>query len=584
MIGLWYRDGTKDVVLEEALKTEGVPYRRLREPSAPSDLLGLVAGEGCEAWSSELLSFVSRGGSLLVVKPVSELAEGLGLKLVGRQLGGYLAVEGGEASEACSYNGELQLFGEAYLYEGGETLARLRPEERYGGVIRVRLGLGCAIVAAFDVAETVLTIQQPSSECGKAIDASVVERRLSRVPQLDVMRRLLINLFLKEVRAPVPRKWYFPRCSRALLVLSGDQDGAPFEQLAEVLRLIQELQVPYTLFATPSPHQPVTREQFERLMRGGMDLALHPNFFRGGGSRVLRGGEIVIVKAESAFAEEELVRQLRDVEERTGAKLAGCRCHGLRWETALDLPLWLERAGLQYDSTLGARLYEDVGFRPGYYVGTGLPYRFVDTRTYRVVDVLELPMITGDQVPLVRPRLYVVALKPGAVKKFRMGGLTEEETFELLKEMLDDSVSKYHTALCLNFHPIYLASRRLNIPGVHHSDRLFRMIVTYAKSLGVGVMSANQWNEFWRNREAVTIEDLSWRPELGRLSFTVRCAAGGAEVTLLIPKLRSKPGPLVLVGGARTEGREMKVLGWEYVAINVYVGRKPIMVEALYGG
>ena len=582
MIGLCYREGTKDLLFEEILKTEGIPYKRAYDPTEFSELKGLIVGEGYEGWTEEIVQFVKSGGVLLVSKPRGRLVEELGLRLVGQQYKGYLSIKEKEISRICSYRGLLQLFGSSNLYDGGEVIVKLKPKSEYGGIIRVKVGLGYALVIAFDLPETFISIQQPDSECGKALDASRVERELSDVPQLDVMRRLVIGLLLRELGVPIPRKWYFPHGSKALLVLSGDQDRAPFEQLLEVLNLMKELDVPYTLFVTPNP-QPVSREQFEYLIRNGMDIGFHPDFFRGNG-KVFKGGKAILT-AKPIFTEEEFLKQLREVENSVDFRPLGCRCHGLRWETALDLPLWMERAGLQYESTLGQKFERDKPVKIGYHVGTGLPYYFIDTSAYRRVDVLEIAILTGDQTPFVKPHEYVVAIKPNVVKSFLVGlGLTEEEVYEMLKDLLRDSVNKFHTAICLCFHPIYLVSRKLKIPKVHHSDLLFRMLVKYAREVGVHIMNITEWNNFWRAREKTAIEELNWDPVHMRLSFKVKFEEGSVNIPLLIPAHYHGFRVTVSVCGRPVKYNEVEVLGGRYVLVEVEASHKPKLIEVVYEG
>ena len=582
LIGLCYHESTKDLLFEEILKTEGIPYKRISDLAELNKFKGLVMGEGYEKWTDELTSFVKNGGILMVAKPEGQLAGGLGLKLVGRQREGYLLIEREEESQICSYKGPLQLFGLSNLYEGGEILVKLKPETDYGAIIRVKMGLGKALIIAFDLPETFISLQQPASESGKAFDASKVERELSGIPQLDIMRRLIVGLFLKELGVPVPRKWYFPHGSRALLVLSGDQDWAPFEQLLEVLNLMRELNVPYTLFVTPEP-QSVSKEQFKYLIENGMDLGFHPNFFKGGG-KVFKEGKVILT-AKPIFTEEEFSKQLEEVEDLIGFRPIGCRCHGLRWETALDLPLWMERAGLQYDSTLGQKFEEDKPARIGYHVGTGLPYYFIDTSTYRRIDVLEIPMLTGDQMPFVKPHEYVVAIKPNVMKSFQAGlGLTEEEAYIILKELLDASVNKFHTAICLCFHPIYLASRKLKLPKVHHSDLFFKLLVKYAKRTGIQVMNATEWNNFWRMREKVLIEELEWDPESMKMSFKIRLEEGSLGISLLIPVYYCGLKAVIHTDGKLAEYNEVEILGGRYAMIEVEACSKPKLIEVFYGG
>jgi len=342
MIGLCYRDGSKGIVIEEILKVEGVPYARLRDLSQLGrlGLKGLILGEGFDSSGEEVARFVEQGRVLLSLQPSANLARILGLNEVGVQKDGYLAVRGKDA-EPISYECRFQLLGLSKRYKGGENLACLSPDEEFGGIIRVRRGSGTALVVTFDLAATMLTILPPESKCGKHIDASNVEYDLGHISQVDLMRRLLVGLFLEHLDLPVLRKWYFPSQYRAMMTVLGDQDGADFEQLQVVLRLIQEFKTPYTLYVTPAT-QPITKEQFKILAEGGMEFGLHPNFFHG----------------RLEFTEQKFVAQLKQAEADVGCAITGERPHSGRWDSARELPRWAERAGVQYDSILGQKWWE----------------------------------------------------------------------------------------------------------------------------------------------------------------------------------------------------------------------------------
>ena len=213
------------------------------------------------------------------------------------------------------------------------------------------------------------TILQPESECGKAIDVSNVEYDLGDVPQVDLMRRLLVGLFLDSLDVPIMRKWYFPSQRKAMLVVLGDQDGADFEQMKVVLGMVKELGTPYTLYVTPAD-QPMTKEQFKVLADGGMEFALHPDF----------------VSPGRKFTEEEFAAQLKKADADVGCPMTGERTHSCRWESFRDVPSWAERAGLQYDAD-----------SRGQVVG-------VETAERRLLGG------NGAAVPLYRPRLPAAGL------------------------------------------------------------------------------------------------------------------------------------------------------------------------------
>ena len=568
-IGLCYRDGSKGIVLEEILKTEGLPYVRLHDLSGLGKLglKGLVLGEGFDSSSEEIKSFVEKGGVLLCSQPGGDLAETLGLEEIGVQNDGYLATRGKSAA-LVSHEGRFQIFGQSRRYRGGENLAWLSPDDQFGGVIRVQRGSGTAFVVAFDLATTFLTIQQPEAECGKHIDASNVEYDLGDVPQLDLIRRLLVGLLLENLDVPVLRKWYFPSQYKALLVVLGDQDGADFEQLTVVRNLIEELETPYTLYILQGG-RPVTTEQFNVLAEAGMDFALHPNFFKSGGIK---------------FEEEELVAQLKRAEADVGAPITGERPHSGRWDSVRELPAWAEKAGLQYDSVLGQKWWEDKLAKDGYWVGTGLPYRFIDPEDYRPMDVLEIPVFSGDNREFWGPKEYNVRYKTGAHKTFLAGrGLTQAEAFESWKPFLDQAIEKYPTAYGYNWHPVYLAAKELNLAErFYRTDSHFRKCISHAKSRGVGLMGTNALNDFWRARDKVSFKDIRWSPESATAQYTVSSSVKLNSLTLIAPLMFNGRKARVSTGGSPKDCVEANVLGGQHAMFAVDVGSEELLITVKY--
>ena len=217
------------------------------------------------------------------------------------------------------------------------------------------------------------------------------------------MRRLLVGLFLDAIDVPIVRKWYFPSQRKAMLVVVGDQDGADFEQLKVVLGLMKELGTPYTLYVTPAD-QPMTKEQFKVLAKGGMDFALHPDF----------------VSPGRKFTEQEFAAQAKKAAAGRRLPMIGERTHGCRWESFRQMPSWAEKAGLQYDAILGLQVVGVEAAKDGFWLGTGLPYRFIDPAGPKRLDFLEIPVI-GDDNQLLEDAEVHVAYNPALRRRSLLG-------------------------------------------------------------------------------------------------------------------------------------------------------------------
>jgi hypothetical protein len=567
IIGLCYRDGSRDVLLEEMLNTEGVPYARLRDLDrlAQSRVKGLVLGEGFDGAAGRIKQFVEAGGVLVALKPSGGLADALGLRQAGAQKYGYLAI-GKDLSSLVSYEGRLQLFGQSHCYKGGEVLARLGPGGNSGGIVRVKLGRGTAIAVAFDLPATLLAFQQPEADAGAASDASNVEYELGDVPQADLVRRLLVGLLLEAIDAPVVRKWYFPSQHTAMLVPLGDQDGADMAQMKVVLDLIKELQAPYTLYLTPT-RQPMTKEQLNTLAQAGMEFAFHPDF-------VGRGRK---------FTEAEFNSQLKKAVDDAGGRLAGQRPHCCRWESFRELPAWSEKAGLQYEAILGLKAWDSQPVKLGYWVGTGLPYRWVDPADGRRMDFLEIPVAGIDNFDFWKSNHANLGFRPGG-RKLRLSGLnlSQHEAFLRSKQFIDRVIEKYPAVYGYCWHPVYLAARALKLKIDGPTDVHFRKCIDYARGRGVGLIGSNALNGFWRAREKVSVDDFVWDDGAATLQCKVRSDAPVRDLTLCAPCRYRGRRAQVFVNGRSLAYAQTELFGKRYAMWTVDAGPEAIAVAIRY--
>jgi hypothetical protein len=566
IIGLYHRNGLAGIVVEDVLNTEGIPHVRLGDLSrlAESDLKGLILGDDSDVPAGEIKRFVEKGGTLWCLKPGGPLADALGLEQVGSQKDGYLNVSGHGAS-LVSYEGRLQLFGQSIHYKGGESLARLDPQVDFGGIIRVKRGRGTALVATFDLPTTLLTMLQSESACGKAVDVSKVKYDLGDAPQADLMRRLVVGLFLESIDVPVMRKWYFPAQYKAMLMPLGDQDGADFAQLSATLDLTKELETPYTLYVTPV-HQPVSRQQFKILADGGMEFGLHPDF----------------VSAGRKFTEDVFRAELKKAEIDLGCRFTGERSHSMRWGSFRETPTWAEKAGLQYDSILGAVMWPSKPPKNGYWLGTGLPFHFIDTDRVRRMDFLEIPAEGIDNLDFWTRPQYKVAYKPDAKRTFMAGlGLSEDKAFEVMKRVLDQAVEKYHTLWGYTWHPHYLAAKRLNRKEPP-TDTHFRKCINYAKSRGIGLTGSNAMNEFWRAREKVSVRTVARNAPSATIEYRVSSETKLSSLTLIVPLRFHGKTASVTVNGSAKSCAHADLFGAEQAMWNVDVGPEEVSVAIRY--
>jgi len=566
VVAIFYHDGTKDIVLEEILKAEGLPYVRLKSLADLKDVKALILGEVSltPSWVDALKAFVKEGGVLVALKPDGCLSRVFDVEDTGgMQRDGYITLKGDNPYAEVSYEGRFPIFGLSKLYAGGKMVVELSPSQGHGGIVKSELGKGAVHVVGYDVPTTFLTIQQPDAEVGRAYDIWRIEPALSHAPLLDLMRRLFVNLVVESIDYPLPRKWYFPHGRKALVLLSGDQDGADQKVMNAVKALVTRCAASYTLYATPRS-QPLGGDEIRELREIGVEVAVHPDF----------------TNLRYPFTEEEFKAQLLKTEGEAGVKVIGTRSHCLRWEKVLDIPMWMEKHGVQYDSDLGCRVPLDKpgleAFKLGYYAGGGLPYFFIHPQSFRRIDALEEPIMVSDDILWMKPsRRIPVNDVPDKGATFLGGmGLSEEEAFQLAKTFMDDSLEKYYTAQCYIFHPAYLA--------MGTSANCFQRIVEYAKEKDVLLLTQGEWNTYWRGREEAHFTDLLWNTYDETLEFTVLGKRKVKDMTFIAPLTHQGGKVKVTINGKPTPYREEMMNKRGYAMFTSDIGVKETHITLRY--
>ena len=340
------------------------------------------------------------------------------------------------------------------------------------------------------------------------------------------MRRLLVGLFLDAIDVPIMRKWYFPSQRKAMLVVVGDQDGADFEQLKVVLGMMKELGTPYTLYVTPAD-QPMTKEQFKVLAEGGMEFALHPDF-------VSPGRKFTEQEFDRAGEEGRRRRRLRD-DRRANARLP----LGIVPRSARRGPKRRDSSTTRFSAPgRGSRSRP----RHGYWLGTGLPYHFIDPAKAQTAG------LPGN--PRCRMRQYGL-LEDAASTPWRTSPAPTRRSLSgwALRRMRRSQcgngswigrwTSTIRSAATVGI-PFIWPPRNSISPESPHTDTHFRKCIAYAKSRGMGLTGTNALNDFWRAREkGIAVKHVVWNPASATIQYkvpgevkvsalTFHCAARGS--------------------------------------------------------
>ena len=198
------------------------------------------------AQATVLGTWVNGGGNLIAMRPDATLSALLGLgKATSSLTNGYLLVDGSTAPGAGVTADTLQFHGTADTYPvgGATTVATLYADAvtatSYPAVTVNTVGGNGGEAAAFtyDLARSIVYSRQgdpsravqdrdgtapitPADVLFGAADAGKIT-----IPQADEQQRLLVNLVLRmnRDRKPLPRFWYFPRGTKAVVVMTGEK-------------------------------------------------------------------------------------------------------------------------------------------------------------------------------------------------------------------------------------------------------------------------------------------------------------------------------------------------------------------------
>ena len=535
----------------------------LNDTSRPA--VAVVAGEGTgdDALMSSLRHFVSEGGWLVLFAPMGPLAELAGLEDQGAETGPFrlreiLPLFSHMPGAPLEVRGMVR----RYVLREGRELARLTipdcPEESPGLVERP-VGAGGVLTFCYPLPACVARLRQgdPALQ-GAHCQYDEVPRPLNlfqrdvRVdaawyPQADLHARLLVDMIERKIAGcyPLPRLWHLPAESRALVLFSGDEDGASFDQTADELEGVARFGGTGTLYAMSGSS--LTREQVRQLEAEGHDLSAHPNCreaYKDGG-------------VEPALAT--AVRELETIRTKLGVQARTIRNHCLCWPGYLELAEVWERQGVRMDTNFVTGFsFWGRDWAP-YMTGSGLPLRFCHLDGRRI-EVYQQPTHFEDDVQL----------HPTVSYSYQWSA---ELALAIMARVLSESLEVYHEPICLNVHPTNFA---------RYSGDWARAFLSCAAGRGVPIWSLERWLDFWETREQVTLRNFGWQG--GVLSAEIegpphpdlRCLVPGAFGDLRLKQVE--------LDGAPVAGSWMSYLGreWQCVPLSAMEGMHT--VRMLYRG
>lgn len=551
----------------EMLRIWGVPNHAL---IAPRDLASLGAGDalivpaGALAATHEaaILDAAKRGACVAVMRASGELARTAKLTVLGeRETPLRLRVVDepapGLAGEMLPIVGKLTHYAaEKGVTPFGFIVDPNRWEGESPGIVVSSIGTGKLIAFAFDLAHVVLTCRQgdpanaermphndPATRASQ-LAANLGQRDYVWIPAGDLLSRLLVDLLRFHVGVPVPYVWHLPGDNTALVLYSGDEDGAKADWNQAEFDTLEKFDGRMSLYIIP--RQTTTTREMANVYRKTQDLGPHPDL------RPLDGRPM-----------HERLASYRDqiifFREKYGFVPRTVRNHCLTWAGFTEMAEVQAEVGIKMDANfLGGGNY--LRFRdasPYSAYPAAMPMRFCRLDG-KLVDVYQQHMQIEDDVHFGDHIEYSARLTPARFST-------------VLDRMLHDQQTRFHMPMGFNIHP----SNYVKFSGEHGDE-----ILVQAKARGVPVWSYDQWLDFWEARERCVCTKLE--ANASSVSIWINGTAGGHDVRLAVPA-KSSAGKIreVRVNGTPIAASLVKRYGEEITLVVLPAG--DATVEASYG-
>jgi len=441
----------------------------------------------------------------------------------------------------------------------GEELARLffcdesRPGDgAYGhdagcpAIMHRRIGNGHAFYFAFDVAQTMWTIQQgrpvdDDYDCDgylRISDASVIGENSRAVPYTDCLHVLLANMIGRQ---PVPMIHQIPpregRVAPALLFFGGDDEGQPGIQLP-ASGFMASRGLPYHINAMPAGDGfAITREDMSAIEANGHTVALHWDF-------------ISSFDHPSGFTQEDIATQAERFREEFGRSSVCGNMHWCRWSGWAEPARWISQCGALGDNSYVG--WTSPPLNPvntiGFTFGSAFPRRFRDDAAHgnAPIDLIELP-----------------------ITAYEVGYEGERFIPERIREALDLAL-KYHLTLNVFWHPVYLA----NYPACRQAvDELVRLMGEM--EVPPVLMEPDGLCRWWNARSRARIRGAEVKERV--LRFSAECDyEDGFVVKVPIGEARAER---CRVDGAEARFEILEEFGQHWAFVALTPGRRDVEFE-----
>jgi hypothetical protein len=490
--------------------------------------------------------WVVAGGNLIAMHPDRQLAALLGVTANSETLSNaYLRVDTSSEPGAGLVGETMQFHGTAYLYnlKGASAIAQLFSTETtatpFPAVTLNHEGAGQAAAFTYDLSRSVVYTRQGNPAwSGQRRDGQSGPVRsdnlyfgtasfdpqpdwvdLSKVsiPQADEQQRLLANLVLKMNlhRKPLPRFWYFPGGSKAVVVMTGDDHATQ----SATARRFNDFLAASPAGCSVEDWQCVRSSSYlvaRQGSRGSLTDSQVSNY-------TSLGFEISIHVDSAPTCANQTLSELEASYDRDLASLAAQfpslpsprtnRRHCVGWRDYDSQPLVELKHGIRFDTNYYYWPSSWVKNRVGMFTGSGMPMRFAD-RNGALIDVYQAATQMTDE----------------SGQSYPMN----------IDTLLDNAIgpSQFYGAFVANMH------NDLSGGGWKYPGPGANQIVASARARGVPIVSSQQMLTWVDGRNASSFGSLLWKNNT--LSFTISADRGARNIQAMLP-VNSSVGTLTRI-------------------------------------
>ncbi|MEM2431738.1 MAG: hypothetical protein QXX94_07275 [Candidatus Bathyarchaeia archaeon] len=509
------------VYIREVLRHAGFFYETIDKSSISSNLKCkiLIIPYNTSFSAQEKMrirDFISSGGVIIAIGGSSGLDDIFGVRGLGETIDEGYIVADGKHPIILNLTSSLHVFGSIPLYsivdKNAEVIAKIKDSEGKlldsPAIVLNRYFNGLAILIAPDILSSIVMIQQGKSVLSdgpwpvndgilKTDDGAVLNYNTDREnvsgheiflqPIADEEREIIIKSILYAAWSkgiPLPVLWYWPREVMAVALYSHDSDGGDEYKANLLLSNLSALGVKSTWCILPG--EGYSKEFYDKLKRGGYEIALHYN----------------ALPPKHVWSREGFVAQYDALAVESGVYPISNKNHYLRWESWTDFYHWCEDKGVYLDQSKGPSKTHNLGFL----FGTSHPFFPIDdwSNMNRILNVLEVTL--HDQ------------------EMWR--GWPEDEVINILNSLTLQAYKHYGVIHHL-FHPAH----------IQMTYRVLNATIQFIKSLPqMEIWTAREINEWERKRREVGLHIVSLSEDSLTFNIFSTNKVEDATIMLLIPE------------------------------------------------